>query len=328
MKNKCLTVSDFNNLHLHIYTLGYPNEGEAEITILLDEKKPLITIVTDCYFDKANGCHAIDKVLNLYGISTIDAFVWSHPHKDHSLGIEELLDKFDPLAKAVVVVPDGVMGVKNNDLAVKTIKYLNSKYLKEGNLYVMGVTSQERRTVMKWTLNQMSCPSDMSCRLEVVSPMSAKEVERCFSLRNVNCNYANIVYTLNLNSQNYLFTGDLCQDMVEYLDEECLVNVPYLKIPHHGSNEPINFYNKLRRIKLTNKNANFVFAVTTVKKSSELPNDDVMERINSLASGVYSTHFGKKKVGVVKCSYGILNLNSSNVSLLGNAIRFVPKRKN
>lgn len=320
MRSKTIFVDDFRQLTLQVFTLGYPSEGEAEVVLLLDGKKPVVTIVTDCYYDKGNDFHAIDEVLNMYGNPSIDAFVWSHPHRDHSVGIVELLDKFDSRRTAIVIIPDGIMSMKGVSLVDDTMKYLNDNYFSKDLLYVVGVTNQERRTVAKWELYQQRIPTKMPLRLEVLSPMTAKETERIFNLKTVSKNCVNIFYTLNINSQNYLFCGDLCSNMVEYINEECLYNVPYLKIPHHASNEPLNFYKKLEKIHLLNGVGLINVAVTTVKASSDLPNPKVIKEYKKICENVYSTHYGKSPIGAVKCSYQIQPFGFSSFRI-GNAKR-------
>lgn len=201
-KEKVLRIENFANLYLQIFTIGYPDEGESVITMLFDKSTPLLTIVTDCYCTTL--CHAVKKILEKYGNPHIDAFVWTHPHEDHSLGIQDLLDANDPGRTTRIFLSDGVMA----------------------------------------------------------------------------------------------------------LDE---ANVKYLKIPHHGSDEPSKFLKVLRQnhVKLTD-------AVTTVKKTSKLPNQKVLNEYKKIAENVSSTSEGINAVGCVACIYKIQPFNA-NRHLVGNA---------
>lgn len=54
-----------------------------------------------------------------------------------------------------------------------------------------------------------------------------------------------IVYALRFNGIDFLFCGDLANQSVKFIKEDFLQNVLFIKIPHHGSDEPISFINKL-----------------------------------------------------------------------------------
>ena len=66
---KELRLSSFENLRLCIYVIGYKNIGES----------------------KNDSVFVTRKILDKNEVKGIDAICWTHPHKDHTPGIDELL---------------------------------------------------------------------------------------------------------------------------------------------------------------------------------------------------------------------------------------------
>lgn len=113
--NYPLKVENLCNLHLDIHTIGYPEEGESLLTLLCDANRVLFTVLTDCY--EEDGYNHVASLMQKLDICQIDAFIWTHPDKDHSVGIPKILSKYDPDKKAQIFLPQGVnknMGIGQN----------------------------------------------------------------------------------------------------------------------------------------------------------------------------------------------------------------------
>lgn len=77
--NYPLEVKDIRSLHLDIHTIGYPEEGEALLTMICDGGQALFTVLTDCYGTK--DYNHIHHVMQMAHTNRIDAFIWTHPDK-------------------------------------------------------------------------------------------------------------------------------------------------------------------------------------------------------------------------------------------------------
>lgn len=126
----------------------------------------------------------------------------------------------------------------------------------------IGVFANESRT-FKWELRQRNNELTLKCLLSFMAPMSTVEARRfyCDDNTRFNLNDLSIVYSLDLNDTNYIFGGDLRNQNVQFINEDSLMNVKFIKIPHHGSTEPMKFLKLLQK-----NNVKATVATTTVFK--------------------------------------------------------------
>lgn len=268
------------------------------------------------------GCHAVNRVLSALGNPHIDIFIWTHPHDDHSKGIVELLERNDPQHAAQIFLPDGIMACHSQTLSeevVCALDYLKCNYNsgRVYNIYYIGVCANESRT-FKWDLRQRNTELILKCRLSFMAPFSTLEARRFYDSNNAqfNLNDLSIVYSLNLNDTNYIFGGDLRNQNVQFINEDYLMNVKFIKIPHHGSNEPKSF------LKLLQKNhTKATVATTTVFKKKSLPQTETVTEYKKVASQILSTGFDNGyKIGCIRYCTSIVNTDISQVKTIGNAI--------
>lgn len=93
---KEISFSSFNNLNLSIYLIGYKNVGESIIVLFNDEQKTdesaVFSIVVDCY--KNDNLFLTQKILDDNGVKGVDMVCWTHPHRDHTPGIDAIVNKY------------------------------------------------------------------------------------------------------------------------------------------------------------------------------------------------------------------------------------------
>lgn len=80
-----------NSLFFEVYLIGYNSQGESILFFLRTDEGVIYSGVVDCYTYKS-----INKTIDLLkkeNIEKIDFLCWTHPHDDHSLGIDKLLGK-------------------------------------------------------------------------------------------------------------------------------------------------------------------------------------------------------------------------------------------
>ena len=96
------------SLYLVIYTIGYSVEGESIVIFIKTGDIIVYSIVIDGY--KVKDCNITHKLLLEKGIEHIDVFCWTHPNKDHSIGIEEYIPFIDK--EALIIIGDGFLEIK------------------------------------------------------------------------------------------------------------------------------------------------------------------------------------------------------------------------
>lgn len=89
-------------LQFIIYTVGYHKEGESVLILIKSDDAVVYSIVIDSYEDERNITY---ELLSKEKIDHIDMLCWSHPDKDHSLGISRFLKWINE--KTLIVVGSG-----------------------------------------------------------------------------------------------------------------------------------------------------------------------------------------------------------------------------
>ncbi len=309
MRSQEFIVSNLRNLSLDIYTVGYPNMGESVVSVICDGKTVLFTILTDCYTPE-NYNH-VESLLNSLGVSHIDVFIWTHPDKDHSVGICELLDKFDSKHEAWVYLPEGFYACDIPDSICEdsrnAIVYLKEHYnfSRKFNLIPVGVDEKETRSLIVIKFVEAYGTKSVHCRWQFMAPFGSLVWRKISNGTDFVLNNLSIVYSMYFNDVNYLFCGDMSESMVKHIDDENFQNVRFIKIPHHGSDEPKSFLPKLKSMQVHN-----AMAVTTSFQNTH-PKSNVLDGYKSICEEVDCTGdnmHATKPYGCVKASFNIHSL--------------------
>lgn len=258
-------VSNLQDLSLDIYVVGYPGIGEAILTMICDGTTVLFTTLTDCYI--TSYCNHISSILDARGISSIDAFIWTHPDEDHSVGICEILEKYDAQHKAEIYLPEEFIlevPFKICGEASKAIQYIKEKYNtgRKYNISTVGVSKEESRDLIRLRFTENKGERFIRCQWQFLAPFSGL-VWRQASKDDFTLNDLSIVYSMFFNGVNFLFCGDLEDRTVKFMNGQYFQNVYFVKIPHHGSYGSKSLVRKLQENQVTDS-----LAVTTSFKSA------------------------------------------------------------
>lgn len=300
-----LIVQDLNNLHLDIHTIGYPNEGESLLTLLCDGDKVLFSVLTDCYefnhedINRENHYNHATEILKKLKVKQIDAFIWTHPDEDHSVGIPDFLDEFDPNHTAKIFMPVGLyreMGIKQK--ALNALDYITKHYNSSQKYRVKFVQEHQQEDDDDPQLSR----SPMSLKISVMKPkQDLINFSYNFLLPNDNVvhrpldlgtkpviNDYSIVYFISFNNFNFFFCGDFSKRNVQFIHPYFYRNSVFIKIPHHGSDEL-----KKNRVpivpKFRNQSIEHAISTTTVFLRFGFPMDDVLKDYCTISDGVYCT---------------------------------------
>lgn len=317
--NRSLVVRDFTELSLRIYTIGYPQIGECLLCVLFGAEIPLFTFVVDSYSLSSQGLHALCDILDTIKVRAIDVLVWTHPHEDHSVGIEDLLDRYDPKRKARIFISEGI--AQNRECigqnARDAYEYLVSHYNKgqRYDLNGMSVTSGEVRNITAVDIKEGRSGNILTCDFQFVAPLNARIMRQEFN-KNIDLNAMSIMFAMSLNRIKYLFCGDTEDTTLNQINYEVLKNTRFVKIPHHGSNNCLRLINYLE-----DSMTKDAVAVTTVYTPQRLPRQEVLKEYEKFCTAIYSTESGDEKYGCVQIDFDVTQGDIRGVDLYGNAVQ-------
>lgn len=323
MKNdKPKDVDGFDKLHLRIVTVGYPQNGESIMVSLMHGDTELYNVITDNF--EVNGFQYWTS--NLPKRTRVNAFIWTHPDEDHSLGVKNLLDKFDPDGEAMIFVPTSLTEeflVNNNrESSIPTFEYLKGRYNK-GRKYqwqeVSLAIDEEPRNLKTIKLRDLKTNKLLVFKIGFMAPVGAISNRRVDTgqLSAGQMNDMSIFYVIQLNSCRYVFGGDLAKQTVQFLDEDYLSDCRYVKIPHHGSKDPIKLIEKIT------PDRQGMYSVATIFGATN-PFDIVLDEYAKKSAGVYSTSRGEEQYGLVELDYSITGYQPVVLKLNGNAEQVRP----
>lgn len=319
-----LEVSDFSSLVLEVHTVGYPVMGESIVTMLKDGNKVLFTMVTDCF--KTAYADVVKEILISNGKPSVDVLVWTHPDVDHSVGIEELLDAFDKGRKAKVYIPLNLTNdILNNDAAKAALDYLEVNYNMNRKYMLIPIGSFEGMTPpnMSFEIKERATERVIFGSLNFLLPNSTLVDRRNYKgIRNSGeMNDFSIVYVLMINGVQYFYGADMTRASVKFLNgENCypLDNIRFIKIPHHGSNEPAELPGMLMTT-----GDKIAVATTTVYNSTN-PTDGTLNKYAKICAYVSSTDRGDKHYGDIQLNFKVTDMSVPEAVYYGNAKQVRP----
>lgn len=264
-------IEDF---YISIFLIGYGKVGESCIFTIFSEKpkkKYLYTAVIDCYKEEnLNITKIILEKLDLK--EKIDMLVWTHPHDDHTLGLDEIINGFCNENTKIICANILDSNKKYSSACEQLIKIIASKnYNNHGERW--NINPMEH---LGTELQKIKFSSTESCINKVlvrcIAPCS--DISASYSkMESDSINELSIAILVEIETKagnmNFLFGGDIenktileiCQEQEDY-DIPSTYN--FIKIPHHGGKSASKL---IELLDITDKSD---VAGTTVKYVSEV----------------------------------------------------------
>lgn len=320
---KTIPYSTPTELRLHVYVAGYPCEGESILALIAQGDEPLLAIVTDCYNNK--GYNHISHILRTeWNNHSVDTFIWTHPHSDHSKGIIPFIENHDSAHDGHIIAATNVVGFdKHPDIwneALPIQKHLLDKYsdVKSDKYHFVSYDSY-RDCSFGYMLNGDSpdCPP-IDVTLDFKAPIASVVASK---MNNKNClpNVGSIVYLLSVNGVDVFMGGDLDESIVPYLEDDIFQHVNLIKIPHHGSEKTGDIHLKFGMNKCEQ-----IHAATTVFTKCQDPKLHILEGYARNRAMVHCT--GPKQgtspdsmYGCIHYTYNLYTSQFDSIDLSGNA---------
>lgn len=327
-KNNKILVE--KKLYIDIYLIGYRAEGESIIFVIYTDDKVDYVGVVDSY--EVDGHNITIEILNKLNIKRIDLLCWTHPDKDHSLGIDKLINIVDENSN--IVIPYGLERIKDqlkpnildNYEKINQISIVKQNY---SVIEVMQDTKMDRKRVYQHINIK---PMDYEFNITALSPHSSINKKRLLSKANkLKINDYSIAFYIRLGVCNFLFAGDIeNQSLQRIYFEDIPESYEYVKIPHHASETSEEIFNTI----FTEDTINEMACTTTATVGgTRLPNEKIIKRYNTCTKEIYCTDNNMSFInnemynnsahdkGVIYCRFDILNGGKKvDIKLFGSAI--------
>ena len=281
---------DFNDFSLQIYVVGGDKgEGEGILILFLNQERVIRTISMDCCKATVNGteCNILHRLLNKHNVKKIDCFVWTHPHDDHSNGLDELID-YHYRKGCIGILPKQIYGTNNDIVNMKAMSKrvlhkFNTKFRKK-SLKSIDCLCREKRCVYSFDMEDVTTGDVKNVRLYCLTPMDFLLDDKRRNDKKVSDSLLNDIslsLVLDVDGYCYFFGGDATDKTLKETDSDYLYQCKWIKIPHHAS--------KSTKKAMLYFNNTIDSAVATSFLRCKLPNKDVLNQYKKKTDQLYIT---------------------------------------
>lgn len=311
--------NDFKNLFIDINLIGYHEQGESIVVFIKDiaNQEVIFSCVVDCYeVDKSN---ATEKLLIENNIKEIDLFCWTHPHEDHSKGIDKLFKYFGKKTK--VIIPSNL----KMDSATNEIKKLYERVtmINKNGKTTNGVLMLTTDTKTLYSTTYIdNRKENIDVDITAFTPISRRIINQIGN-KEIDYNEFSIMLLLQIADIKILLASDIQKGTIESfkIDNANIQNVNYIKIPHHCSKTSENL------LDIVEYDGESTILATTVFRKYDLPDLKLLEKYKKQFNCILCTsepYIEKQKktdeYGVATISIDLHN-HSYTVKTTGEAIR-------
>lgn len=287
--------------------------GESIIIMFCDREDVFFTVLTDCCccWKSSNLTYNhVEAVFNSKGIKKIDAFIWTHPDQDHSMDIIRILENYDSTHRAEVFIPEGLISGKDYfcDESKQTLDYIYQHYSPKGSptkqrhIHTVSTEDKEVRDLLVFDVQPDDLEKPLRCKFRFVLPYT----EHCHHAEywdtELTHNLMSVVYSIEINSRNYVFTGDLLDRGTRQMSSEILSRMNYLKIPHHGSVHSNEFLAQVRTFEY-----NHLTSTVTRFNRSHDPKERILRAYAAMGDVYHVTNNNKDYYGCIETTVDIAN---------------------
>lgn len=301
----------YENLFVRTYLVGYEQEGESCVFLLYSTKpnyKVHYSIVIDSYAE--NGKNKTLKILKQdLKKQKLNMLVWTHPHKDHYIGLVDIIKKYCDKYTTILTPAIG-NDLSKYDLGTQeTMTYINSLVhnRKIADRYDVRQIASVCKTFLDKKLENI--PLIQGIRFEIIAPFSDFGYSNA-DIRAVNYNWMSIGMIVQLYSKEhaeyFLYTGDMDKDTINMLlyniNERQEMEIPdcyaYIKIPHHGSIASVGI------LDIMSEENRSEMAASTIFRPQNLPNNDLLNEYKRKSIEVLRTD--EMKDGIINKEYTLV----------------------
>lgn len=316
------------NLDFEINLIGYKNKGESIVFFLKVDGKAVYTGLVDCYEEESEN--AALRLLEKEGVSVFDFVCWTHPHDDHTLGLDKILQGYCNENTFFWMPPITTTDLEN---------YCQSAQKTYGNIFKI-VESRKRNKINIYTvcnyqkLEKLVCSGNCSTNSHIFeiwsfAPDSSSLLKNQIRGNTDMGNLYSIGLIVNIGHFYIVLAGDVEDCTLKSIPElnfDLKDRVDYVKIPHHASKSASFLVDRFNDMGVSAPSV----ATTTLFRVNKLPDKEVLKKYFLWGKDIeiYSTgninnpDEDKSGVGIVRTTFDILNKKEIPIEtqIDGNAV--------
>ena len=287
---------DYQNFVLEVHVIGYRTKGESIVVFCKEGKRAFYSIVIDSFRKKyaSKITNRTAEILINNGVKRLPLLIMTHPHQDHILDMDVLIDDFcDDDSK--FCSPSRSFDIDSGNVLVrecekKILRKVRSKNIVKKSFSNPVVVVERSHTplpsIFLYDNDDPDELSPMEIEINALTPVGSVN-EANVSYKSLDPNDLSITLVICVNDYYLLFGADTTNDHIEHLDPETLTSVKFVKIPHHGSDTA----DRLTSYFLSNQ-LDYACSTTYNVGSSHLPYDTILNQYTGVS----------KRVDVIGCA--------------------------
>lgn len=289
-------------LTLENYVVGYKKEGESIVVLFKQDNDIFFSIVIDSYEKNENETI---KILNENGVKCIDYLIWTHPHKDHSIGIKGILNSYcNKNSKVIFPNIDQTIIKDVPENCREDYDFFSKININGRNKNGEIIYGEFNTTIKKYNLLWKG--DNINLEICCLTPNSKVLANNKFTT-NTNINDFSVSIVIMFNGNVFVYGADMEDKSIVSLlnDKVILDNVAFIKAPHHGSHSTKKIFD------LVNINENTVCAITNYQNGDIiLPEQDILEEYNEQSNEIYLFNKNDElECGVLKSNFSMEDVN-------------------
>lgn len=327
-KEKYIFVDDCRNIQLKILLIGYRSQGESVIFQIYDaEKKEIL-------YDGAIDSYELqgkNKTIDFLGgdrTKKLDFLCWSHPDKDHSVGLVDVMNVCCD-GKTNICIP-GTLDehLNQKETLSESSKIILDKILNHckdnpNNISTVDTRMGDRVEEIFFQDNSLE---RVRFRIWGIAPSSGEITNWKLYKKERVKNILSVGLLLELGKYRFLLTGDMPDESIQNVYGQFFNDVVLVKIPHHGSDGSGTMIDALSASPSIHLSTLGMLACTTVFTPKSLPLDDILDKYMGIGcSRIDSTHTGPDLFGCVEYNFDVFDSQRVTIRHHGNACMVRPR---
>lgn len=315
-------------LDFEVNVIGYKEKGESIVFFLKADGKVIYSGLVDCYVDSAEN--AVLTLLEEENVHKFDFVCWTHPHDDHTLGMDKFLEEFCDEKTLFWMPPFISKDVESCSLAAQDIYKRLFEVLESKKRSKMNIREASDAKI----LEKFECCGNFSINPYIFeirsfapdsSLLASLKVRERFDMGNI----YSVGLIINIGHFYIVLAGDVENRTIKMISDfnfDIEGRIDYLKIPHHSSGTADFLIDKFKELDIEPPEV----ATTTVYRIHKLPDKQVLKKYFSWGGNtkIYSTgniedaEYDKESIGMITTTVDILEKteNSMKTNWSGNAV--------
>lgn len=318
-------------LEFEINLIGYKEKGECILFFLKADCNIIYSGLVDCYASEKEN--VVSDLLIERHVSRLDFLCWTHPHDDHTVGLDEIVNAFCD-EKTLFWMPPFISkdmkkcSKESRQLYDSLFKILESKQRKK----MMIREASDAKILEKVQCFGNSVVNPYMFEIRSFAPdsnlLASLKVKERFDMGNI----YSVGLIINVGHFYIILAGDVENRTIKYIPDFNLDienQIDYIKIPHHSSLTASDFVDRLYALDI----AAPAVATTTIYQIHKLPNKEILKKYAVWGGNIeiYSTgsieneKLNTKGHGIIKTTFDVLERNEIPIKtyLVGNAVSLV-----